>query len=90
MKKMTNQSRVERIEIAMIKFPSEFKEWEQCNNELEEIRNQMEESDEDSQLLQNELSKLNVTILLLELAMEITDKSSLQPLCGIINPKKGL
>ena len=84
---MTNWSRAERIQIAKIKFPSEFEEWEKRNNELEEIRNQMKKRGEDSQSLQNELGKLNVTILLLELAMEITDKSSLKPLRGIINPK---
>ena len=86
---MMSRSRLEKIELAKIKFPSEFEEWEQCNNELEEIRNRMKNRGEDSQSLQDELGKLNVTILLLELAMEITDKSSLKPLCGIINPKNG-
>ena len=86
---MTNRSRAERIKIAKIKFPSEFEEWEKCNNELEGIRNQMKKRAEDSQSLQNELGKLNVTILLLELAMEITDKSSLMPLRGIRIQKKG-
>ena len=85
---MMSKSRLEKIELAKIKFPSEFEEWEQCKNELEEITNQLKNGGEDSQSLQDKLGKLNVTILLLELAMEITDKSSLQPLCCIINPGK--
>ena len=74
---MMSKSRLEKIELAKIKFPSEFEEWEHCKNELEEIRNRMKNRAEDSQSLQNEESKLVVSILLLELAMEITDKNSL-------------
>lgn len=48
-----SRSRLEKIELAKIKFPSEFKEWELCNTELENIRNQMKNKGEDSQSPQN-------------------------------------
>ena len=72
-KTMRSRSKLEKIELAKIKFPSEFAEWEQCTIALDEIRNQIKEKGDDSKSLQYEAGKLNVTILLLELAMEITD-----------------
>ena len=60
-----SKSRLEKIELAKIKFPSEFEEWEKCKNELEEITNQLKNGGEDSQSFQDEFGKLNVTILLL-------------------------
>ena len=82
---MTNKSRSDKIEAAKIKFPTEFAEWEQCNTELEATRNQLKERGGHSQSLQNEEGKLVVSILLLELAMEINDIESLKPLCGFLD-----
>ena len=70
----------ERLKKAKTKFPEEYKEWEQANAELEKVQRKINKRDQNFKENKDKKGRILITIFLLELAMEVTDRESLKPI----------